>query len=74
MASIVRKSLTTGGTAYLVRYRMADGQQRSKQFARRKDADRFATKVSSAVDDGTMIDPRLDAPHWTSGGSGGGQP
>ena len=45
MASIVKRTLKDGSSAYLVRYRMVDGGQRSRQFDRRRDADAFAAKV-----------------------------
>ena len=42
MASIRTKQLTNGKSAYLVRFRTADGHERSRQFARRRDAEHFA--------------------------------
>ena len=42
MASIRTKHLTNGKSAYLVRFRSADGHERSRQFARRRDAEHFA--------------------------------
>ena len=45
MASIVEKRLHDGSRAYLVRYRMTDGQQHSKQFKRTRDADAFVNFV-----------------------------
>ena len=59
MASIVEKRLTDGSRAYLVRFRTSDGQQRSKQFKRRRDADAFANVVEVDRQQGSLIDPRL---------------
>jgi hypothetical protein len=39
MASIVEKRLKDGSRAWLVRFRTADGHQRSKQFHRKRDAE-----------------------------------
>ena len=59
MASIRSKRLSNGKTAYLVRFRAADGKERSKQFGRRRDAEQFAhlTEVDRAQ--GSFVDPRL---------------
>ena len=43
MASVVDKRLSDGTKAYLVRFRTADGKQRSKQFKLRRDASRSPT-------------------------------
>jgi integrase len=59
MASIVEKRLSDGSRAYLVRYRTSDGEQRSKQFKRRRDADAFANVVEVDRQQGSLIDPRL---------------
>ena len=59
MASVVKRALSDGSSAYLVRYRTPDGQQRSKQFPRRRDADQFANVVEVDRAQGTLIDPRL---------------
>jgi hypothetical protein len=59
VASIVRRSLSNGSTAYLVRFRTADGQQRSKQFARRRDAEGYASLIEADRTQGTFIDRRL---------------
>lgn len=59
MASIRTRQLTNGKSAYLVRFRTADGHERSRQFARRRDAEHFAhlTEVDRAQ--GSFVDPRL---------------
>ena len=59
MASIVTKRLSTGKPAYLVRFRTPDGIQRNKQFARRRDAERFANVVEIELAQGAWVDPRL---------------
>jgi len=48
-AYVVVKTLTSGKRAYLVRYKAPDGRRRSKQLARRKDADLFASSVEVEV-------------------------
>ena len=58
MASIVDKP-GDGSRAYLVRFRTSDGQQRSKQFKRKKDADAYVNLVEVDRLQGALIDPRL---------------
>ncbi len=57
MAYVVPRTLTNGKRAYLVRYHAPDGRLRSKQFARRRDADLFASSVEIEVAHGLYIDP-----------------
>ena len=57
VAYVVVKTLTSGRRAYLVRYKAPDGRRRSKQFARRKDADLFASTVEVEVAHGLYVDP-----------------
>jgi hypothetical protein len=45
MASIVEKRLKDGSRAWLVRFRTADGHQRSKQFHRKRDADAYMNLI-----------------------------
>ena len=59
MASIVEKRLHDGSRAYLVRYRTIDGQQRSQQFKRKRDADAHVNLVEVDRLQGVLIDPRL---------------
>ena len=59
MASIVEKHLTDGSRAYLVRYRTSDGQQRSRQFKRKKDAEAHVNLIEVDRLQGALIDPRL---------------
>jgi hypothetical protein len=46
-----------GRHAYLVRYHGPDGRTHSRQFAKRIDADRFASTTEVAKHDGSWIDP-----------------
>lgn len=59
MASIRTRRLTTGQSAYLVRFRGPDGVERSKQFKRKKDAERYASLVEVDLAQGGWVDPRL---------------
>ena len=59
MASIVEKRLSDGSKAYLVRFRTSDGQQRSKQFKRKKDAEAYVSIVEVDKLQGALVDPRL---------------
>lgn len=59
MASIVEKRLSDGSRAWLVRFRTPDGQQRSKQFKRKRDADAYASVVEVDRNQGNLLDPRL---------------
>ena len=59
MASIRTRKLTTGQSAYLVRFRGPDGKERSKQFKRRRDAERYASLVEVDLAHGGWVDPRL---------------
>jgi integrase len=59
MASIVEKHLADGSRAYLVRYRTSDGQQRSRQFKRKKDAEAHVNLTEVDRLQGSLIDPRL---------------
>ena len=59
MASIVEKRLSGRLRAYLVRFRTPDGQQRSKQFKRKKDAEAYVNLVEVDRLQGALVDPRL---------------
>ena len=59
VASIVERRLTDGSRAYLVRFRMPDGRQRSKQFKRKRDADAYVSLVEVDQLRGALLDPRL---------------
>jgi integrase len=59
MASIVDRRLSDGSKAYLVRFRTAEGRQRSKQFRRKKDAEAYVSIVEVDKLQGVLVDPRL---------------
>jgi integrase len=59
VASIRTRTLSTGQSAYLVRYRGQDGRERSKQFKRRTDAERYVSLVEVDLARGDWVDPRL---------------
>ncbi len=59
MASIRKRSLANGKTAYLVRFRGPDGTERSKQFRRKRDADNYANLIEIDRTQGIVLDPRL---------------
>ncbi len=58
MASIRTKRLSNGKAAYLVRFRVADGKERSKQFSRRRDAENFAHLIEVDRAQSSFVDPR----------------
>jgi len=49
--------LDRGRAAYLARYRGPDGRERSKQFARRLDAERFLAAAEVTKAEGSWVDP-----------------
>jgi hypothetical protein len=59
MASIRVRQMVNGENAYLVRFRTLDGKERTKQFKRRRDAERYAHVVEIDRSQGTFVDPRL---------------
>ena len=59
MASVVERRLSDGSRTYLVRFRTTDGQQRSKQFKRKRAADAYVSLVEVDRMRGALIDPRL---------------
>ena len=67
MASVERRT-RNGRTRWYVRYRDPGGEQRTKTFDRRVDADRFLTTVESSKLVGSYIDPalaRLTVGEWS---------
>ena len=54
-----REAPHDGSRAYLVRYRTSDGQQRSRQFKRKRDAEAHVNLVEVDRLQGVLIDPRL---------------
>ena len=59
VAAIRVRQLSNGKPAYLVRFRAPDGSERSKQFSRRRDAERFAHLIEIDRGQGSFVDPRL---------------
>jgi len=57
MAHIARRH-TASGLRYEVRYRIADGRERSKSFRTRKEAERFEAQTRVDLASGRWIDPR----------------
>jgi integrase len=57
MGHVRRRKLEGGRTAYLARYRGPDGRERSKQFPRRADAERFLAVAEVAQAEGSWVDP-----------------
>jgi hypothetical protein len=56
-----------GKDRWRARYRAPDGRERSRTFARRSDADRFLSSVTSAVASGEWVDPnrgRITVGKW----------
>jgi integrase len=58
MASI-EKRVRNGRTSWRVHYRTPAGDQRSKSFARKVDAERFRASVETSKVTGTYVDPTL---------------
>lgn len=61
MGHVRRRKLEGGRTAYLPRYRGPDGHERSKQFAKRSDAERFLSVAEVSRAEGSWIDPAAEA-------------
>ena len=57
MAS-VEKRIRDGRERWYARYRTPDGQQRTRTFDRKKDADRFLVEIESSKQRGAFVDPR----------------
>lgn len=57
MAHVKRRTLANGKSAYLVRYRDPAGKERSRQFARKVDAEGFLHSTEVAKRDGSWLDP-----------------
>jgi integrase len=53
----IRRRKLRGGVAYLARYRGLDGRERSRQFGRRSDAERFLASSEVAKAEGSWVDP-----------------
>src|SRR5260370_17754224 len=57
MGHVRRRKLQGGGTASLARYRGPDGRERSKQFAKRSEAERFLCVAEVTKAEGSWVDP-----------------
>jgi integrase len=57
MASIRTKTLSTGATAYLARWRDPTGREVTRQFGRKRDAKDFLRKLEHELAIGDYIDP-----------------
>src|SRR4051812_31357450 len=58
MASVVKRSTADGEARYDVRYRLVSGQQRTRTFRRRRDADAFARQVEVDKTRVGVVDPQ----------------
>ena len=58
MASIVRRNIAAGDSRYDVRYRLPDGQVRTRTFRTRANAKRFVSTVEADMLRGAWVDPR----------------
>ena len=54
---IEKRSTTTGAVRWRVRYRTPEYRQRSRTFARRRDAEDFEAEIRRELRQGTFIDP-----------------
>lgn len=55
---MIERRSATSGARYEVRLRGPDGQERSRTFRTRKDAERYEREQRAALDKGSWIDPR----------------
>jgi integrase len=68
IVSSIERRTGAGGTAWRARYRTPNGQQRSKTFDRKVDAQRFLATVESSKVAGSFADPalaRLTVSEWS---------
>ena len=64
MAS-AEKRVRNGRARWYARYRTPDGQQRTKTFARKVDADHFLVEIEASKQRGSFDDPRGRVP-WSA--------
>ena len=57
MGHVRRRKLEGGRTAYLAQYRGPDGHERSKQLAKRSEAERLLSGADVTKAEGSWIDP-----------------
>jgi hypothetical protein len=55
---IAKRTTKNGDVRYDVRLRAPDGQERSKTFRTKKEAERYERAHFAALDAGTWVDPR----------------
>src|SRR5687768_17825769 len=61
MAS-AEKRIRNGRARWYARYRTPDGQQRTRTFARKVDADHFLVEIEASKQRGSFVDPRRASP------------
>jgi Phage integrase, N-terminal SAM-like domain len=61
MAS-AEKRVRNGRARWYARYRTPDGQQRTRTFARKVDADHFLVEIAASKQRGSFVDPRRASP------------
>ena len=61
MAS-AEKRVRNGRARWYARYRTPDGQQRTRTFARKVDADHFLVEIEASKQRGSFVDPRRASP------------
>jgi hypothetical protein len=66
MAS-AEKRVRNGRARWYARYRTPDGQQRTRTFARKVDADHFLVEIEASKQRGSFVDPRRRVPRSAIG-------
>jgi hypothetical protein len=61
MAS-AEKRVRNGRARWYARYRTPDGQQRTRTFARKVDAEHFLVEIEASKQRGSFVDPRRSSP------------
>jgi integrase len=56
------KRVRNGRARWYARYRTPDGQQRTRTFARKVDADHFLVEIEASKQRGSFVDPRRASP------------
>jgi hypothetical protein len=73
MAS-AEKRVRNGRARWYARYRTPDGQQRTRTFARKVDADHFLVEIEASKQRGSFVDPRRASPTIGDWADGSGRP
>jgi hypothetical protein len=63
MAS-AEKRVRNGRARWYARYRTPDGQQRTRTFARKVDADHFLVEIEASKQRSSFVDPRRRSGRW----------